>query len=938
MAFKHVSFMVPQGGHLIAGTNSGDTAGATNYTEKVNFRRESDGEVRREGWERLLAGDRVFSELDDDGYPVRLLFQFTSEEKQVLIAGAGDKLYRLDENLLSANATDSPWRLIAQGLQCLDIEVSGVPSPIRWEAVAIDGYCILNNGVDLPMVYREDWPCAYPMYSLRERGIIRCGTISEFDGRLWIADVEYIEDALFDDLMRELPNPYGVPESQGSSVMLAGSYRVPHTVEYSAWRLVEDLSEARAAPYLFGQIYNGKMIVEGKVGSVSVATGGEGYELATTTVTITDPTASTSHANYNPNFAAARTVTATPVIGDTVVPEGLAPSSTSQNPVSTTIELSDPRKITVTTIDGLNDGMEVTVTGLNDSGQSITDTVTLNDQAMSKRTTDPFAEVSSVSVDTVPASKISIGYVIEGVVKSVSVTGSSSNWRVASVDITSTDSGTGAAATGSISNTSGNPSGLTAIELPFPISARGSLNPYEPPSVSWVDADKQDEPNAVRAGDTIGIPIEDTIAKIAEGSSAITVDSTTKNTTIMCHSISANTPNTDGEPAAFVLQKEPDSTSTDAAVVQEASDFMSFPDDGSKILKMVKLADKLMVYRQTGYLAFTRGNTQSPYFYEERYRGERVADFRNTIISIDDQRQMFVGYNGVFFVTPAAVEPAPLPTLMNGPEFWRNITESEGEYVFAVENGLTQEAMIVAPIGYRGEGILSLDWGVVALDMIYGTLSTIDTAFTAATTIFPSEKINSRWFILSTHVTDLSSTRYVDSEIATEGQYTGAHVMRYGYGPATEDQGPYRTFDRNGGDYSSTLSFGKTDFRNRFSEKSLRSYLIHLSDAFPEKGYDAYADKDYVADDYLSAASAKIDLATFSAASSQKIDEVTEIMDNMGTENMIPVFARGNYFQDTIEIFGKDVGFKVLGRTFEVNGVHTRHVSESVQVVEVVDA
>jgi hypothetical protein len=76
--------MASQGGQLIAGSNSGDTAGASNYVEKVNFRRETDGEVRREGWEKL----KLDSYIDNLGTndPVRLVYQFLSDEEQVLQA------------------------------------------------------------------------------------------------------------------------------------------------------------------------------------------------------------------------------------------------------------------------------------------------------------------------------------------------------------------------------------------------------------------------------------------------------------------------------------------------------------------------------------------------------------------------------------------------------------------------------------------------------------------------------------------------------------------------------------------------------------------------------------------------------------------------------------------------------------------------------------
>jgi len=826
MAYKHITFTVPEGGSLIAGSNSSDTAGATNYTQKLNFRRESDGEVRREGWGPAKVGSDSFAQLDTSGYPVRLMYQFYSEEKQVLVASAGDKLFRLNEDTVQ-------WDVIASGLQCIDIAPSGdIPKAIRWEAVSIDGYCIFNNGVDLPLFYRADWPCAFPIYSLRERGIIRCGTISEFDGRLWIGDIEYIEDLYFGNLMTSASEPYGIPEGQSLGFDLGpATYRVPHTVEYSAWRLTNTSGEARSAPHLFGQVYGdtddpGEMIVTGYLSEVTVTNGGSYSSSTPPAITLTDPKAG-QHTEY---------------------PGGSGASATA--------EMKDNE-------DGTWSVDKVTVVG--GSGYRAIDAAITGDA------------VISASLAT----------------------------------------------------------SLQAIELPYPISVSGSLNPYYT-SPTWVDSGKNSEPNAIRIGDPLRIVDEG-----VTDATVLDISSSSSKTLIKLSPLSSTTPNTDGEPASFYLLKEPDSASTDSAITRESSDTLSFPEDGSRILKMAKLGDKLLIYRQTGYVAISRGNTQSPFFYEERYRGERVADFRNTVISLNEERQMFIGYNGAFFVTPASVEPQPMPTFMNGPEFWRNITEDDIERIYAIENGLTQEVMITAPIGLRQRNSsYELDWGIVAFDMVYGTLSTIDFAFTAAATIFPSDRIKSRWFLLATHtVADLDGSGiYTDSELATTGMGVGSYIMRYGYGPAEGGHGPYRIFSRDGGGYTSTIKFGLTDFGNRFSEKSLRSYLVHLSDAFPDEGFDDFMESDYVADDYLKNASASIAISSHSSAPDAAIDEVVEELTSLGVQNMVPLFARGNYFQDALSITGDSVGFKLIGRTFEVSGVKTRHVSEAVQVVEVVDA
>lgn len=750
--YRHFSVMATEGGQLITGSNSGDTAGASNYVEKVNFRRETDGEVRREGWEKLKLNSYIDNLGTND--PVRLVYQFLSGEKQVLIAASGSKIYRLNES------TES-WEIIAQGLQYLDSS-SHVVQPRRWEAVSIDGFCILNNGADLPLIYRNGWSCAYPIYGIRERGIIRCGTITEYDGRLWLGDVTYIDEESNSDAFREwmqnASHPYGLPENESFSTP---TYNSPHSIEYSAWRLADNIGVAKASPYLFGQVYSGE--VSGMTGS-------------------------------------------------------------------TLTEIKLPYKL---------GGIESGTNSLNPyhSNSSIeAGTIKLGDSIR-------------MSINTTPGQPSPNYVVYDGVVSSLSIVG-----------------------------------GETKISLSATATNAGSLT---------------------ASGD----------------------DQT-----------STSTPEV-GEPVELILLKEPDTFSADAQIQKESADGLSFPEDGSQILKMVKLADKLLVYRQTGYLAISRGNSQSAYFFEEKYRGERVADFRNTIITIDEQRQMFVGFNGVFIVTPANVEPTPFQPFMMGPEFWRNITRDEIEYCWSCENNLTQEIFVIAPVGIKLDDStgMKLDWGVIGYDMIYGTLSQVDTAMTSACNLFPTTKISSRWFILSTHVVENESDMYTDSELLREEdkEFTsaGSKIMRYSYGPAVENifgnTQPYRSFRRDGADYISRIKYGKNDFGDKFSEKMLRSYALHLSDRYD---YTTYTREGYVDEEFTKDLSATVSIKTYSTGVDDGDEEINEVLDSLDTETMVPLFAQGNYYQDTIELRGRDNGFKILGRTFEVSGVRTRHTHQAHEV------
>ena len=966
--YRHFSVMATQGGQLIAGSNSGDTAGAANYVEKVNFRRETDGEVRREGWEKLQLDNYIDNLGTND--PVRLVYQFLSEEELVLVAASGDKIYRLNES------TES-WVVIAEGLQYID-SPTHVVEPRRWEALSIDGYCIFNNGADLPLIYRNGWSCAYPIYGIRERGIIRCGTISEFDGRLWLADMTYIDEDnnpdAFKEWMQNATEPYGLPENESFSTP---TYNSPHSIEYSAWRLADNISVAKASPYLFGQVYEGEVSV---------------MNTSTTTSSATRATRQIDGIIYtNQQAGSVGNQTSIAIVED----YNATGVEISRSATTITISLE---KVAATQDTLIFDGVTYTATNLGNSEATISmlenqlsDGVSLSgkniiislDGAVGNKTQGDIQNIwstaptevrdlvnvvvdnTSDSLTTLPSNQPLVGGVDEVNINNYTQQDILDAYAVSSQDVKDyiqifiSNSNEflsllsdGLFLSGGLDSTTEQSGTLAEIKLPFELggaNVSNSLNPYH--SSTAIDA------GTIKVGDTIRMSIDTTPGSVpnyvvydgvvssltlAGGETKISLISSAHNTESLTATgdsqTSVSIPQV-GEPLQFILLKEPDTFSGDPDLQKESADGLSFPEDGSQILKMVKLADKLLVYRQTGYLAISRGNTQSAYFFEEKYRGERVADFRNTIITIDSQRQLFAGYNGVFIVTPAAVEPTPFQPHMMGPEFWRNITRQEIEYCWACENSLTQEIFIIAPVGIKLDDStgMKLDWGVIAYDMIYGTLSQIDAAMTSACNLFPTPKISSRWFILSTHVVENESDMYTDSELLREEdkEFTsaGSKIMRYSYGPAVENifgnTQPYRSFRRDGADYISRIKYGKNDFGDKFSEKMLRSYALHLSDRYD---YTTYTRDGYVEDEFTKDLSATVSIKTYSTGVDDGDEEINEVLDSLDTETMVPLFAQGNYYQDTIELRGRDNGFKILGRTFEVSGVRTRHTNEAHEV------
>ena len=301
--YVHKTIRPSDGGRLLTATSE-ETVGISNYVEKLNFRRELDGEIRREGW-TLLENHRNIRDGDTDASgSVRLLHEFTdhlgnprliaerngsifafvlttgteycrhtpSREAVLAItgvtAGAITEVTPVDKGygypfghvtitagtggaVLTANVVGkyidsitvvnggsgytvegldpatrqveavidrydaleslepywnelegiSGWKLIASNQHHLDDGTAGVR---RWECVEVDGHAILNNGYDLPLIYRSDWDSAKPLYGLRENRVASVGTIQSYGGRLVCADIVEIDKG--HELVRDGPD------------------------------------------------------------------------------------------------------------------------------------------------------------------------------------------------------------------------------------------------------------------------------------------------------------------------------------------------------------------------------------------------------------------------------------------------------------------------------------------------------------------------------------------------------------------------------------------------------------------------------------------------------------------------------------------------------------------------------------------------------------
>lgn len=93
------------------------------------------------------------------------------------------------------------------------------PTGRRWESDVIDGYLVLNNGVDLICSYRVEEFQANPLYELRESGIASAGTMSAHNSILNIADIKEFKTGELEAFMR----PLGIEEVENVEASQSGS-------------------------------------------------------------------------------------------------------------------------------------------------------------------------------------------------------------------------------------------------------------------------------------------------------------------------------------------------------------------------------------------------------------------------------------------------------------------------------------------------------------------------------------------------------------------------------------------------------------------------------------------------------------------------------------------------------------------------------------------
>jgi len=887
--YKNITIHPSQGGQLV-GSASDDVplsqatnylTSSANYTQKLNFRRETDGELRREGWD-LFNPTGNDDALNSD-YPIRGMYQFTGTDgTPVLIAIAGGTIYKLlsgdrryaidssdilntspvqeyatedgldapetlrDVDYFSNDADDFTWQPIMHPTRnVINYHMDSKESDgtykdpfeggaYRWEFIEIQNHLIINNGIDLPVIYKSEWSYVVPLYGLRENGVVSVGTIGKFQDRLVCGDLTLISSG-YDNWFKYATNPYGKI--------------IPDVDEGEDWADLGYNTDMPAAS-VQTQRFQYRIIYSSEADPKLFNTG------------VIDPTT------------------------NTMIPEGggLPGDLFISNGTYTFVQdynfpIDEPGSLYRTFFNGNYgdvDHMSIYFTPSSDSSYESISAI--------KYDNENFASTERSSAINSLVAKYGVRDELDTVNK-----------------------------------------GFTEAEIITQmITSIGSLSSGIFISSSGTLIDKN-QSNVVLLDPTTGQPLID-------GKYRVVI-------------------------RPYVEQ------------IKKPAAFYELVQDGSRVTKIKELADKLVVYRDTGfYFVTTTNSPYTPFAVDPRYQGGRVPDFRHTIINLGGNQHLFMGNSGVYVINRSSVEPKVVDKFELGPPFWQMVPPELSEFVYAVDNPVTREIFINCPIGYKEDSAGNyvdefgeqtnnpvINWGVIAYDYVNETLSQIDASFTSCFTIrrpkYNRVGPDELWFLMAVHQAWDNTSLYIGSDYREDARYGGC-IVRYGYGPPKRGETkPYRIYNRIGYGYRSAIKSGLIDFGDSFSDKEIRSYVLELSSKY-------------------GTTPVKVRISTNTAP--QGTEEIQTlgggldyvILNDIVDENMIPLLIQAPYLRDqvivepTYEHFGyTEYGYvkskigsdrsniyywddnlplvidnpvKLVGRTFEVSGIDTRSTTQTI--------
>ena len=330
-------------------------------------------------------------------------------------------------------------------------------------------------------------------------------------------------------------------------------------------------------------------------------------------------------------------------------------------------------------------------------------------------------------------------------------------------------------------------------------------------------------------------------------------------------------------------------------VTGSIASYEDLEDDGSPILKMLALSNRLILYRDTTFfIAAYTGNPDRPFEFVRRDCGPQTAlYYRHTLVAVNWQGQAFhlyAGRNSFFRLDLASQHPALVPTLdVCSNLFFDQVRIAQDNDIFAVNNAITNEVFICFPSKAADQAI--------CFDYKQNTASTTGAACLAAASVKrPNCGEGARWqsedwFIMSN----------IDGKVLLYGR-TNEVIPEWG-GTAY--------FARLGRGYPAVLESGLSSFGDSYNEKQVLGWL--LNDALiatspkpmpiPKAGTNRFS-------------------VTFELLATQDADKAATVLGarDITAKRYVPLCFLNYYFADrvTVNVYARP--FEVVEKVWEVIG------------------
>lgn len=391
-------------------------------------------------------------------------------------------------------------------------------------------------------------------------------------------------------------------------------------------------------------------------------------------------------------------------------------------------------------------------------------------------------------------------------------------------------------------------------------------------------------------------------------------------------------------------------TSVTSALVQRTDalgsivGYEDLQDDGSAILKMMPIADTLVIFKESSvFLGTYLGDVNQPFvFAPRRIQKEQSLYYRNTLALAQTSTEMFLiyaGRNAFYRFDLTNQQPMLLPKFEACHNLFFDVaTLDNTEVIFAAENGITHEILFVFGLAEQTidfEGDIVIGGGVGSGggsgsagpidegDNIYGiggegggeeiedhmllwdykqdTISTSSLPITAAATIRkPITGIalgaEEDWFVMGTAEGSVSLYGLTNEAQSFSGWASGKAIWFRRY---------HNPYDSSQEEYTSVLKSGLAHYGIDYSEKDIRYLLLLLGSQSPDT---------------------ECSLSLYGCQNNTITPDLlgTQVFTNIGYRNLMPVMFRKFLFQTELLVEGKNNPFRYIGLVHSVAAVDSR--------------